>query len=108
MAKTQRSEAIPLPRVANLHERTVQAAAQGEVFDRPRVQRERTVRCTTTRDEQVLPIVMAAALALANGDASRLSIISVCEVVVHNQSRVTARHSASRRVEENPAYKRGK
>lgn len=87
MADIERDEAMLLPRVASLHEQTVQAAAQGVTFDRPRAQRERTVRCITTRDERVVPLAMAVALALAEGDASRLSIINVHEVIVHNHTR---------------------
>ena len=57
------------------------------MFDRPRARRGRTARFITTRDEKVLPEIMAAALALVDGDTSRLSIISEHEVVVLNNKR---------------------
>lgn len=83
------TEEIPFPETASLHEKAVQSVARGEVAP-PRQRRApngRRVLATTTRNSRVHPAVMAEALRLAGGDASRISITHEGEVVVLNNKR---------------------
>ena len=79
----------PLPRVATVHEKTVQRAQ--EIVDQPiaKVHSLRTghQRRTATHYVKVDPRVWKTALRLAKGDPNRLTVVHETEVIVHNHPR---------------------
>lgn len=77
-----------LPKIATVHESTVKKA-QALVDEQAKVHSIRTghQRRTVTHYVKVDPRVWKTALRLANGDATRLTVVHETEVIVNNHSK---------------------
>jgi hypothetical protein len=81
-----------LPKIATVHETTVKKA-QALVDDAAKVHRIRTghQHRTVTHYVKVDPRVWKAALKIANGDQTRITVVHETEVIVRNDSKKKGR-----------------